>query len=317
MSLDSREILALPTLELLRVVHEGFVSAAPAESTRVISNPRLRPRTQLPLLYAADGSLHLGRATTAAYGHCRRRFPGGGCRSSSRKDVPGHSDSPSTSPFSEPDVSSLGTMRRRWHKVDSDVGQFSKLVERRQEAEAVRHTAIVSDEFERKRQWLVDALAAQLDLERVDTPQFAARRELPSTYTAPHDAQALREARAPGGFIGQVLELKARKERSERSFGGSGSGRVTVLAGKAGSHGRVSTHPSKGATSIRGTPQMSKTPPRVRKVAEVVRSTTMPQLKRESGPSELSLNESPNGDDLSNLIASKSAFRLSMRATLA
>ena len=217
MSLDACEVLSLAsTEELLRVLDRGYVGNSDSTDglARVVSCPRLRPRSELPLLYASDGSLHRGRATTAAFGHARTQHGDGGSgrqtasRDSFSEDVPRRrsfaqravlagastpmNDSGPTRPEPTPKVASKGfggIGRRRWSVVsdnkDSKISAFNKLASRKKQQEAESMIKQMAQEALAKRKELFASLTKQMEADSVDVPQAIRRSHLLAPRLSP------------------------------------------------------------------------------------------------------------------------------------
>ncbi|KAL3926360.1 MAG: hypothetical protein SGPRY_003331 [Prymnesium sp.] len=217
MSLDSHEITSMAPSELMSLIKHGFTSIPITEPPPLVTpTRRLRPRSQLPLLYASDGSLHQGRAATAAHGFRHvPKFP----ELSSDRAITAPSDQSSVRSPNQHTLpshaSSLpeGAFLLGWDHSSEELEPFSKVDMRRKQAAANRRIALMTQEAQAKRQWLLDSARSQILSEWVDTPQFAAKRELPPSYTKPHDLQMLAQARSPGG----LLDLRPTNVKTARS----------------------------------------------------------------------------------------------------
>ena len=73
----------------------------------------------------------------------------------------------------------------------SGVPAFSRLAARKKQTEATNAIKAAAAAAGVKRRQLMATLGAQLQDERVDTPQFAARRELPCCYTKEYELEEL------------------------------------------------------------------------------------------------------------------------------
>jgi hypothetical protein len=157
--LDECEVLALPTATLMDILDQGYRSAEPSASAQShVSVRRLRPRHEIPLLPKLNvkPSVEKVHPCLNAHGQPPRRWAALlGDANSGREAAPG-----------------FGRLARRKGRMLA--------------AEKMRATA---EAAVAKRKHLKAALAASL--ERVDTPQFAARRELPSCYRKPFDPDHL------------------------------------------------------------------------------------------------------------------------------
>ena len=230
MSLDSCEVLLSSTEELLRVLDRGYVGGSDSADglSRVVSCPRLRPRAELPLLYASDGSLHRGRAATAAYGHVRLQHDDGrrGRQTSSRDSFsegvpkrrsfaqravlaatasPGPACAEPAAPA--PKVASKGfggVGRRRWSVVsdnkDSKISAFNKLASRKKQQEAESMIKQMAQEGIAKRKMLFASLTKQMEDDCVDVPQAPRRSHRCAPSSSPiewHPSPAYPEPSAP------------------------------------------------------------------------------------------------------------------------
>ena len=120
--LDSYEIMTLPTFELINVMQHGHISSnVGSDLKRVVSHPRLRPRAELPLLYASDGSLHRGRAATAASGYRRRKQDGDANKGAGRRSFAARAalttSGPTPAPEPSPKTPKLGGLKSKWSRV--------------------------------------------------------------------------------------------------------------------------------------------------------------------------------------------------------
>lgn len=161
--------------ELMSLIKHGFTSI-PIPEPPPLATPtrRLRPRSQLPLLYASDGSLHQGRAATAAHGFRHvPKFP----ELSSDRAITAPSDQSSVRSPNQHTLpshaSSLpeGAFLLGWDHSSEELEPFSKVDMRRKQAAASRRIALMTQEAQAKRQWLLDSARSQILSEWVDTPQ--------------------------------------------------------------------------------------------------------------------------------------------------
>jgi len=185
--------------DLLNVLHHGH----PHGERRPQPLPPLRipPRSELPLLYAADGSLHRGSAATAAHGFRNikrqqpvvevdlgpRRHQSFAMRAVLAKTADdGTADAPP--PLLAAPSSKLSRLGGKWNRVNTNLktneGPFRSLGTRKKQQAAESAFKQITMEALQKRKALLAGLQEALETERVPTPEFVAGgRRLPSCYS--------------------------------------------------------------------------------------------------------------------------------------